>query len=201
MTKRYSPLDVSRPSTRLLELLPGPFDSEIECKLHNASLDEHPQYEAVSYCWGEPPKDKVIRLADRLVSLGDNLFSALRHLRRPDKPRILWADALCIDQDDVEEKTQQVQIMGQIYTGCTQCLIWLGDISESIDEGTGFSLNDAKVVFDLLRLFACEEPSDELPATLCHPLQRAQAARTIAGMMSWGNEWWRRIWTVQVSGS
>jgi Heterokaryon incompatibility protein (HET) len=198
MNQIYFPLNKSRLSIRLLELYAGTDEAEIECKLQAASLEDNPHYEALSYTWGESTKDRAIKIAGCLVSTQDNLYSALFHLRYPDRARVIWADALCINQNDVGEKKKQVQIMGRIYTQCTQCLIWLGDIPKSIDEDTSFSLNDAQTVFDLLRLLACKEPGETLLASLSHSSQRTRAAYAITGMMFWGNKWWRRIWTVQV---
>ena len=194
----YFPLDHSRASLRLLTLYPGVHDAVIECDLHVASLEDKPGYDALSYTWGNSANGGAVRIADRLLSTTDNLCSALRHLRYPDKTRIIWADALCINQNDVEEKTKQVQIMGRIYTECAQCLIWLGEIPKSINGNSSFSLCDVEALFSLPSLFARSEPGELPPANLSHPRQRLRAGCAITSMMFWGNKWWRRIWTVQV---
>lgn len=201
MEKAYTPLDEYRPQIRLLELLPGVVDAEIECELHITSLDDSPQYEAVSYTWGRPTRDKAIKLTGSLVPLGDNLFSILRHLRYPDRPRTIWVDALCINQDDVEEKKGQVQIMARIYSECEQCLIWLGEIPNIIDPGTDICTDDVKLLFGLLRLIAEEDP-EVFPEALSNRDLVRKAAHAMEWWMSLGNnEWWLRIWTVQVLGT
>ncbi|KUJ13127.1 uncharacterized protein LY89DRAFT_721896 [Mollisia scopiformis] len=60
---------------------------------------------------------------------------ALRHIRFPDKKRYIWADALCIDQTNLEERGQQVQQMKEIYSHCTRDLIWLGESNERTERG------------------------------------------------------------------
>ncbi|KAK4169651.1 heterokaryon incompatibility [Cladorrhinum sp. PSN259] len=59
-----------------------------------------------------------------------NLFSALQHLRHVSENRVLWADAVCINQEDVDKKTVQVALMGTIYSTCTRVLIWLGEAAQ-----------------------------------------------------------------------
>lgn len=180
-------------------LYPGVHEAAIECDLQVASLEDKPGYESLSYTWGDSTKDGAVRIADCLLSTTENLWSALRHLRYPDKPRLIWADALCINQNDDEEKTKQVQIMGRIYTECAQCLIWLGEIPNVIHGNSSFSLCDVEALFSLLSLLAKSDPGELLPASLSHPGQRSRVVCVLTSMMFRGNKWWRRIWTVQVS--
>jgi hypothetical protein len=67
-----------------------------------------------------------------------NLESALRHLRELYKEGedslVLWVDALCINQEDVGERTSQVQFMGAIYTQCQQVIVYLGDNIEGTSQ-------------------------------------------------------------------
>jgi Heterokaryon incompatibility protein (HET) len=59
-----------------------------------------------------------------------NLYSALHQLRRRWTARFLWADAICINQQDPEERTEQVRMMGEIYSKVWRVLIWLGEDDE-----------------------------------------------------------------------
>jgi len=88
-------------------------------------------YEALSYVWGEEPPRRTIRvLADgappRSCPVTPNLYAALKHLRRDYRDRFLWVDALCIDQDNMEEKEQQVKNMDRIYQAAQRVCVWLG---------------------------------------------------------------------------
>ncbi|KAK4044900.1 heterokaryon incompatibility protein-domain-containing protein, partial [Parachaetomium inaequale] len=87
------------------------------------------QYEALSYAWG----DQAIRewiwvdsAPPRLCPVTQNLHAALQHLRRRDSDRVLWIDALCIDQANLEEKEQQVGRMDRIYQAARNVCVWLG---------------------------------------------------------------------------
>ena len=127
----YIPLptySANRHITRVLRLLPDSnFSAPVRCELQEVSLDEKPVYEAISYCWGAPLKLHPILCHDKRLNVSANLTAALRHLRRPETNRVLWADAICISQDDILERSQQVQMMRNIFEGAEHVLIWLGE--------------------------------------------------------------------------
>jgi hypothetical protein len=130
----YSSLDPESRQIRLFTLLPGAFQDPIKGFLTLVSLESNPDYEALSYVWGDPTVTLLIHIAaGGLDSSGyfeagvtTNLESALRHLRLKDVPRCLWVDAICINQLDVLERNQQVKIMKWVYEGASRVLIWLG---------------------------------------------------------------------------
>lgn len=62
-----------------------------------------------------------------MFQVGQNLHSALRNLRRPDGERVLWVDALCINQRDPLEKAKQIPLVSRIYEQATSVVIWLGE--------------------------------------------------------------------------
>jgi Heterokaryon incompatibility protein (HET) len=116
---------------RLLELLPGHDSEPVQCLLRQASLLENPKYEALSYCWGDPNDRTNITCNEKSLSVPKTLAGALRGVRFTDRPRVLWADAICINQLDTSEKEHQVQLMRKIYSQSQGTLIWLGDAGES----------------------------------------------------------------------
>lgn len=63
-----------------------------------------------------------------------NLDSALRHMRDPKRRRYIWADAICINQKDTEEKNKQVAQMAEVYKVATQTVIFLGEPNEETDK-------------------------------------------------------------------
>ncbi|RSL74083.1 hypothetical protein CEP53_000444 [Fusarium sp. AF-6] len=91
-----------------------------------------PQYEALSYVWGKPGETRTVYFeSDDGSSLTPHsihvpLYEALKHLRRPDEPRRLWVDALCIDQTDHLEKPNQVRRMTLIFALASRVIAWLG---------------------------------------------------------------------------
>uniref|UniRef100_L2FGN4 Heterokaryon incompatibility domain-containing protein n=1 Tax=Colletotrichum fructicola (strain Nara gc5) TaxID=1213859 RepID=L2FGN4_COLFN len=84
-----------------------------------------PVYEALSYAWGDPEVVRPILLDGEQMDVTINLESALRHLRFAESTRILWVDALSINQKAIVEKTHQVGMMDEIYKQCSRVIIWL----------------------------------------------------------------------------
>ncbi|TAQ89705.1 hypothetical protein B7494_g1990 [Chlorociboria aeruginascens] len=125
---KYEPLDHSalRPSIRLVILEPGIRESSIRIGLVHKSFGDRPIYEALSYTWGSPDVLKIIQLNGINVNVRENLWSALVHLRDPVVQRVLWIDAISINQDDNEERNNQVRLMAYIYSRAETVLVWLG---------------------------------------------------------------------------
>jgi hypothetical protein len=111
---------------RLLILEPGTEPSPLRCTLAQFVLAYCPKYEAISYVWVSEPGREVLLCSEKRHKITPNLQSALQQLRYADKQRFLWADAICIHQDDRTERSQQVMIMGEIYAGACCTLVWLG---------------------------------------------------------------------------
>jgi hypothetical protein len=125
----YQPLDRNARSIRLLEI--GLADDEsdpVSCRLISVSLDERPSYYALSYVWGDPQVTTPVILDRSKVLVTTNLELALRHLRQQRRlyPRRLWADALCINQNDIGERSHQVGLMKDIYSKAIAVFAWLG---------------------------------------------------------------------------
>lgn len=124
----YEPLPEG--SVRLLRLLPcSDQHSEIRCKVFICPLltsgSTH-LYDALSYVWGPEDNQSSIYIEDYKMSVRANLHAALLHLRDRFIERIIWIDAICINQEDNDEKGQQVQSMAEIYAKATRVIVWLG---------------------------------------------------------------------------
>ncbi|KAH7123335.1 heterokaryon incompatibility protein-domain-containing protein [Dactylonectria estremocensis] len=120
--------DPNKPCIRLLELLQAKnIDDQIECHLDVVELGEHPPpYEALSYCWGDKKQLREISCNGEPFQATENLFLALAHLRNDNTDRVLWIDAICINQTNLKERKSQVLVMGKIYSEATKVVIWLG---------------------------------------------------------------------------
>lgn len=118
----YEPLP-SWTSMRLICLRAGTFDTPISCTMTARSIESHPQYEALSYCWGDSINSGSILCGGRMINVTQNLWHAMRRLRQPDQERILWIDALCIGQEDIHERATQVGLMREIYSQATTIVI------------------------------------------------------------------------------
>jgi Heterokaryon incompatibility protein (HET) len=98
-----------------------------------------PRYEALSYTWGDADVCEFAQIeVEDTQAIGEpcprlgirpNLASALRYLRYLDNTRVLWIDALCINQEDIEERNEQVKRMTNIYTLAHRVIAWLGEES------------------------------------------------------------------------
>ncbi|KAI4945442.1 hypothetical protein J4E86_009329 [Alternaria arbusti] len=104
----------------------------IECELKLVNLDEAPVYNALSYVWGvDPPKVTIICNGQRL-KIRPELSYALVRLRLKETTQIIWADALCINEADDQEKSHQVPPMSKIFSQATQVNVWLGHGDDSV---------------------------------------------------------------------
>ncbi|KUJ12573.1 HET-domain-containing protein [Mollisia scopiformis] len=89
-----------------------------------------PGYEALSYCWGPNVIYDSIDVNGHQVPVRRGLWTALHYLRYPSggKKRILWTDAICINQDDLAERSDQVAIMYAIFNRGSEVIVWLGEV-------------------------------------------------------------------------
>jgi hypothetical protein len=150
------PLNEEAHEIRLLTLLPGTFSSKIRLCLDITSFTQHlvPEFEAVSYAWGstDNPINILIGKSGReTLAITQNLAKALPYLRYKDKPRILWIDAICVDQQNPKERGHQVKIMADIYSKAVKVLIWLGlesDDSSRAMDCLNYIASKVKVDFD-----------------------------------------------------
>jgi hypothetical protein len=128
MSKRiFKPLNTLKGEIRLalLHCAKDP-TTPIHCSLIQVSLSEAPPYSALSYVWGKSNASQVIVLDGDTMQVTPNLFQALIHLRDREVDFLLWIDALCIDQQSVTEKNNQVPRMREIYQSASDTFIWLG---------------------------------------------------------------------------
>ncbi|KAJ5027413.1 ankyrin repeat-containing domain protein [Bipolaris maydis] len=130
----YEPIDLERPAFRLLQLLRGKGPA-IECILYQAYLDgtDTVPYDALSYTWGGTNKTSTVTVNGKTLGVTENLYSALQHLRLKDVDRVLWVDAICIDQSNEKERGHQVQQMCKIYSHAEEVVVWLGQPTKETD--------------------------------------------------------------------
>ena len=123
---KYTPLTGER-SFRLLDLSPGELDGPIRCHIYEEDLNLHRSYEAISYVWGNSKRPiDLICNGNKVLNITRNLAATLRSIRHATEIRTVWADSVCIDQENHDERTHQVRQMGSIYAEAFRVLIWLG---------------------------------------------------------------------------
>jgi hypothetical protein len=131
----YKPLGEGE--IRVLRLRPGGKDEPLLGSLQHVMLGVG-NYQAISYAWGEPVFNRSIDVDSEEFRITDSLFGALHRFRDPDEDVSLWADQLCINQSDLDEKNVQVAIMAKIFGRAHKVRVWLGGPEEHHD--TAFAM-------------------------------------------------------------
>ena len=201
MPVRYNALDPERSEVRLLTILPGNSRDPIRCSLSLVSLNEAPEFEALSYMWGNSAIRKLILVdADELL-ITTNLEAALRQLRRRKTSRILWVDAICIDQQNIIEKNAQIPLMRRIYSDATSTIVWLGESeNRKIEDLLAFAGNQPKSLssadkFSLKKLLLRRR---NLSSILTPKRNMLFSLRILNGfMLLLDLPYWGRMWTYQ----
>ncbi|KAJ2896259.1 hypothetical protein MKZ38_005713 [Zalerion maritima] len=143
------------------------------------------KYEALSWRWGslDPPYAIMISQGRKTYKkkITRDLALSLKYLRYPDKDRILWIDAICINQEDDDEKNHQVQMMARIYTRAEQVCVWLGED----DRDSTLAINFIKKEIMTLENFD----------TICSDSRNKQ--KWMALLMLMQRPWFSRRWVVQ----
>ena len=134
----YSCLSLG-PVIRLLRLMPykNQSSAKIQCELFDYNLQDPSErthlYDALSYTWGDPEETLPVYIGEHELPVTTNLHAALSRLRNSSLERIIWIDAICIDQKNDDEKSQQIQLMAEIYGQASRVLIWLGEAADNSD--------------------------------------------------------------------
>ncbi|KAF7620667.1 hypothetical protein AFLA_005969 [Aspergillus flavus NRRL3357] len=182
---KYSLLTPRPETIRMLRLLPSEDNTaQIQCQLVNYTLptpgtEDYP-YEALSYVWGSENTPQYIIIDGQTLSVTENLYTALLYLRERQLERLLWIDAICINQGDEDEKAQQIQFMPMIYGQASQVIVWLGETADQSDKA-----------LETIRLAADDEPSEDKPTDIQQEMNHTAIVRLLE------RPWFRRIWVLQ----
>ncbi|KUJ23934.1 HET-domain-containing protein [Mollisia scopiformis] len=175
----------------------------ISCSLLHRCINENADFEALSYVWGTDKAIVPILVDGAVLHIRSNLYLALRALRLPDRPRILWVDALCINQSDALERNSQVSQMAAIYSGCHQVIVWLGESNEYADRGIDF-LGKMCVKAKSIEKRVLKESEDrhqlykewlDLYLSMLSLPESNECFKGIFYMFC--GDWWKRVWTLQ----
>lgn len=177
-------------SIRLLKLQPArKRDQEIVCELIEKDLDDKRdpkfEYEALSWSWGTGPWNKKIKIheADEayVFKVAPSIVQALTALRQRRRVRVLWVDAICINQKEPTEKNHQVPMMSSIYGGAKKVCIWLGE--DDVDSRIAIDF----IKQEVLKLQGFDE--------LCESQEATAKWRAMLNLMK--RSWFSRRWVVQ----
>ncbi|KAI0110938.1 HET-domain-containing protein, partial [Nemania sp. FL0031] len=218
-------------SIRLMKVMSRP-QEPVRISLREVDLSRRPRYRCLSYTWGDPldrslssSNDSLLMSSERdkyvkneedgsVIRVTENLLDALHQISRIQESKAegqvssWWIDAICIDQEDAEERSSQVSVMDIIYQRAVGVLIWLGkedrrtpgaikimkslarvspDLTKMSRRFRSFNTDSSEIFDSLSRL--CEDlgiegvcPQDLLPYAMF--LQR---------------KWFTRMWVIQES--
>jgi hypothetical protein len=200
---QYEPFDLESAGFRLVLLEKG-VQSQLRCQLWQAYLDDNDiiPYEALSYSWGSQRTPHEILVDGKTLLITESLYEALWHLRRPDEDRILWVDALCIDQNNIKERGHQVNRMSEIYGKADKVVVWLGYLSGNATKlKSAVTILEAKLaeIPGIPRKWPREDPRwrsqwEQVEASLV-PSCRKELVDGLQSFM--GKSWFSRVWILQ----
>jgi hypothetical protein len=207
-TYQYQPLLPGH--IRCLVLYPGTGESDIEVSLVPFSLQDDPDsilkvMEALSYTWGVPTPAKKIRFRDeagRTLAVSPNLHDALVGLRQTNTSRsdgrIMWIDQLCINQQDNDEKSEQVQMMGAIYSKASRVIIWLSKEVFHLKD-VNFHLSKFRDLFNAAMTAIAEgsHPEGIEDERLSKAAKRISQHSWDIAQIVFGHPYFTRIWIIQ----
>jgi hypothetical protein len=193
----YTSIDSGQGEIRLLNIEPGAYDDDLKMRFTHARLSEEPVYAALSYVWGDPQSPGTCTLDGVSISINKNLDLALRRFREDNNCLVLWADALCINQADLDERAAQVQIMRRIYEGAESIFASLGDPSNVTNHRAAIAMIGplCKQVLspEPPYIFDSDQPNAYLPISVDTEVWRAWEG--ITEMFTC--EYWNRLWILQ----
>lgn len=169
---------------RLVSLLPGS-TSTITCELITVDIHSAPEYEALSYTWGNALDRQAINIQSTSLQqptellATSNCVSALHRLRYRDRPRLLWVDSLAINQSDISEKNHQFTLVSKVYSQATKVIIYLGEPADNSDLAIEF-------------ITECDYPSSDT-TSLSYPKSELL---TDALYSFFRRPWFTRVWVI-----
>jgi hypothetical protein len=184
----YRQLSTAKDEIRVLHIAPSDDPSSIVCcYLEHISLNNPPPYAALSYCWGDANVTEQIRLNNSDKSATTNLVAALRQLRA-DGLETLWVDALCINQDNSDERASQVQLMKYTFEEATQVVVWVGLEDDASNKAQDFmkQIGQSASEFEAFRKYQKGGAKSEKFRASWEALESFFA-----------RPYWRRVWIVQ----
>ena len=180
--KKYKPLPHRH--IRLLTRYREDGSDTFTFKFIPAYLDDEAPYlfTAISYTWGDPYANSQSLLVDDIeLTIPQSSAAVIRHFTKCFEDFTIWIDAVCINQEDLQEKGVQVGYMKDVYQGADQVFIWLGD-----EEA------DSTLAFEQLRKLGAERPeTTPIEGVKSNPECRKAMYKLFS------RPWFNRVWVIQ----
>lgn len=195
----YQPLNPGTKQIRVLLLLPsGCLDSDVVCCLVTVDLDQDDVlFYAISYVWGDQSQTKFICLNGFNVKVGQNAYTALRNVRHPQSPRLVWIDSLCINQADVAERNHQVKRMKDVYSRASRVLLCVCEPSQYVDTAITELVAVQRVDMRSPCPSLISKPSTPPVGATLQGVKEAKEEKWASIATFLELPFWRRLWIVQ----
>ncbi|KAK3698212.1 hypothetical protein LTR37_017037 [Vermiconidia calcicola] len=186
----YEPLEPEKKDIRLLKVHPkqSPKDA-LEASMYTMPL-KHASFAAISYVWGDSRRQKMMILNGHAVFVGHSVYTALRHTGYKVTDLLIWIDALCINQSDKEERSEQVSLMGEIYGKAEPVWLWTG----------GYTKDTETLVNLMNRLAFMQDPSEsdfDFDSRDGRKLVGLGSTEWLSLAAVLRNPFWHRVWILQ----
>ncbi|KAF2205799.1 HET-domain-containing protein [Delitschia confertaspora ATCC 74209] len=184
------PIGLTPRTIRLLSIRPLSTPDNLSAKLEVAELKDGLDFTTISYTWGDPKIYANISVNGHDIGIAKNLTILMHQLLAEEQQqkcensvrspgRRFWIDAICMNQNNVNEKEEQVPLMAAIYGIATTTLIWLGPAAD-----------DSDLAMDLVNGIS-DQDFEEFDSS------ETSSPRWVAHRLLFARQWWRRVWTVQ----
>ncbi|KAI0020287.1 heterokaryon incompatibility protein-domain-containing protein [Xylariomycetidae sp. FL0641] len=170
-------------------------DDESVWSLRTVALSDKPDYDALSYAWGDLHRTFSFRCNGRFLQIHYNLHEALPFLARRDSPRPLWIDAICINQSDQVEKSRTINIMNLIYSRAFEVWVWLGGISRCSAQAVAALPQMAHAMVDAGK---CDKFLHECSSSPGVPAENSPVWHAVVHLIL--HPWSSRLWVLQEVG-
>lgn len=174
----------------------GGREGSLCCDLSYHELSDDVKYEAMSYCWGTQDANCAISSGQLAgVKISEHLLRALERLRLPNSDRLIWIDALCVNQNDKQERTHQLNLIPRIYENAFRTIIWIGDLRPSSTKcSRGCPASDESVRTLCVPSSGPATEHEKADGDLRQDLIELQTTET---SKDGSDVWWRRLWCIQ----
>ncbi|KAG8361256.1 hypothetical protein FVEN_g1056 [Fusarium venenatum] len=161
------------------------------------SLNNPPPFVALSYVWGDLADTLPLGVGEHIITATRNLHHALESLTVSKKYQALWIDALCINQDDFEERASQVAMMGDIYSRAEYVLAFLSPQSDPFNMGLDFMEKTAQNPEMHFDPSLSPHLTVDAPRLAAFGLTASDPILQRSIIDFFGTPWFTRVWTVQ----
>ncbi|KAL5592487.1 hypothetical protein FOBRF1_013513 [Fusarium oxysporum] len=200
---------------RLLKIHPAGYSwVPIYCEMLTTPISGPMNFQALSYTWGTAARTHSLKLPETEFRITESLDEAIRHLRREDEAITLWIDQICINQENLQEKSLQIRLMSQIYSKAQKVLVWLGPAERGSDTAMDIWSRIGQDARDLgLESFYTDEkfpqlqpivinadPADPLTIEFQALFEKSRCIYrdSLDAIIAWFQRpWFKRVWVVQ----